>query len=211
MAAGLRYFTLTQQDGAKARSLYADVAVAWRPLDSRWSVLDRAELRSERADGAIVGRNVLGVPGGNGNGQDTLRAIHNISVNYRTGSEGDAHGLSGTLYHGAKWVRGSYGDDDYTGFIQVLGFDLRRDISKNVDIGVQGSVQHALSPGRVAFSAGPSIGVSPAKNIWISAGYNIAGYRDRDFEDDRYTRSGAYVTMRMKFDRDAISRLAGRK
>lgn len=211
IAAGLRYFTVTQQDGAKARSLYADVAVAWRPLDSRWSVLDRAELRSERADGAIVGRNALGVPGGNGIGQDTLRAIHNIAVNYRTGSEGDAHGLSGTVYHGAKWVRGSYGDDDYTGFIQVLGFDLRQDLGQHVDIGVQGSVQHALRPDRVAFSAGPSIGVSPAKDMWISAGYNIAGYRDRDFEDDRYTRSGAHVTMRMKFDRDTLGRMVGRK
>ena len=40
--------------------------------------------------------------------------------------------------------------------------------------------------------------------MWISAGYNVAGYRDRDFEDDRYTRQGPYVTMRLKFDQTTI-------
>jgi hypothetical protein len=42
--------------------------------------------------------------------------------------------------------------------------------------------------------------VSPAPNVWISAGYNIAGYRDRDFAADRYTRQGPYLTMRLKVD-----------
>jgi hypothetical protein len=65
-------------------------------------------------------------------------------------------------------------------------------------------VQHAWSRGAVSFSGGPSAGVSPAANIWVSAGYNIAGYRDRDFEDDRYTRQGPYVTMRLKFDQSTL-------
>jgi hypothetical protein len=74
---------------------------------------------------------------------------------------------------------------------------------------VQGSVQHAWGRGSVAFSGGPSAGVSPAQNVWISVGYNITGYRDRDFEADRYTRSGAYVTARLKFDQWSLGR-AGR-
>ena len=40
--------------------------------------------------------------------------------------------------------------------------------------------------------------------MWISAGYNIAGYRERDFEADRYTRQGPYVTMRLKFDQRTL-------
>lgn len=210
LAAGARYYTVAQRDGATARSLQADVALAWRPLDSRWSILDRLELRSETADAGITDRNVLGVPAGNGTSQNTLRAINNLAINYRTGAEGQGHGIEATLYHGAKWVRGSYGADDYQGFIHVLGFDLRKDLGKRFDVGVQGSVQHAWQAKSVAFSAGPSIGVSPGDNIWISAGYNVAGYRDRDFEDDRYTRSGAYLTMRMKFDRSSIGNLLGR-
>ncbi len=209
LAAGVRYYTVAERDGSKAHSLTADVALAWRPLDSRWSILERMTLRDERADGGITHRNVLGVPAGLGSGQGTLRAINNVSVNYRTGSEGIGHGFEATVYHGAKWVRGSYGADDYSGFIHAAGFDLRKDLGGYFDIGVQGSVQHAWSAQAVAFSGGPSIGVSPGRNMWISAGYNVAGYRDRDFEDDRYTRSGAYVTMRMKFDRASIGHLLG--
>ncbi len=209
LAAGLRYYTIAERAGSKAHSLTGDVALAWRPLDSRWSILERMTLRDERADSGITDRNVLGVAAGLGNGQGTLRAINNISINYRTGAEGVGHGFEATVYHGAKWVRGSYGADDYAGFIHVAGVELRNDLGSHFDIGMQASAQHAWSGQAVAFSGGPSIGVSPGRNMWISVGYNIAGYRDRDFEDDRYTRSGVYVTMRMKFDRGSIGNLLG--
>ena len=210
LAGTVRYSTLGQATGAQAKSLTSSVALAWRPLDSHWSMLERFELRKESADSGITGGNVLGVPAGNGVGQRTLRLINNLAVNYRTGPEGARHAVEATVYYGAKWVRGSYGADDYAGYIDVTGFDLRMDLGKRFDVGVQGSVQHAWNRGAFAFSGGPSAGVSPAPNVWISAGYNIAGYRDRDFEDDRYTRRGPYVTMRMKFDRGTVAGLLGK-
>ncbi|MGW8201816.1 hypothetical protein ACWGM0_04610 [Sphingomonas bisphenolicum] len=210
LAGTIRYSTLGQVTGAQAKSLATSVALAWRPLDSRWSLLERLELRKESADAGVGGGNVLGVPAGSGVGQRTTRLINNLAVNYRTGDEGTRHNVEATVYYGAKWVSGSYGADDYTGYIDVTGFDLRMDLGKRFDIGVQASAQHAWSRGAVAFSGGPSAGLSPAPNVWISAGYNIAGYRDRDFEDDRYTRRGPYVTMRMKFDRNAIAGLLGK-
>ena len=210
LASSVRYYTIAQSSGATAKSLAADIALALRPLDSRWSVLERLQFRNERADAGIGGGNVLGVPANGSAGQTTLRAINNLALNYRSGPEGAGHGLEATVYYGAKWVRGSFGSDDYTGYIDVTGFDIRQDIGKRIDIGVQGSVQHAWQRKSFAFSAGPSAGVSPAPNLWISAGYNVAGYRDRDFEDDRYTRSGPYVTMRLKFDRNSFGGLLGR-
>ncbi|MET0136888.1 MAG: hypothetical protein ABW192_00740, partial [Sphingobium sp.] len=210
LAAGLRWFTLGQANGAKARSLSASAALAWRPVDSRWSLLERLELCTERADSGIGNGNALGVPAGNGVSQKTVRAVNNLAVNYRASSEGEAHVLEATLYYGSKWVRGSYGGDDYTGYIDVTGIDARVDLSRRIDIGIQASIQHAWSRGSLAFSGGPSVGFSPAGNLWISAGYNAAGYRDRDFEDDRYTRRGPYVTMRMKFDRTSVAGLLGK-
>ncbi len=56
----------------------------------------------------------------------------------------------------------------------------------------------------VSFSAGPTVGFSPGHNLWLTAGYNVTGYRDRDFSADRYTRAGPYVTMRLKFDQQSI-------
>ena len=181
--------------------------MALRPLDSRWSLLERLELRHEGADAGFDDRNALGVPAYGGGGQTTTRLVNNLAVNYRSGAEGDGHGLEATVYHGAKYVRGRFAADIYDGFVQVAGFELRRDLGARLDIGVQGSVQHAWGRGAVAFGGGPSIGVSPAGAIWITAGYNVAGYRDPDFEADRYTRQGPYLTMRLKFDQLSLGRI----
>ncbi|MBN8809335.1 MAG: DUF11 domain-containing protein [Sphingomonas sp.] len=203
-AASLRYYDMTDRNGATAVSLAADAALALRPQDSRWSVLERLQLRRDRADAGFTGTNPLGVATGNGAFQATLRLINNVAVNYRSGAEGDAHGFEATVYYGSKWVQGSFGGDDYTGYVDAIGFELRQDVGRRFDIGVQGSVQHAWTSGVVDYSVGPSIGASPATNLWVTAGYNAAGYRDRDFEGDRYTRSGPYVTMRLKFDQFSL-------
>jgi hypothetical protein len=141
--------------------------------------------------------------------QTTLRVVNNLAVNYRTGSEGAGHGLEASLYHGAKYVRGRYADETLDGFIDVIGLEARKDIGQSFDIGANVSVQHSWSSGTAAFSAGPSFGVSPGKNVWLTAGYNVTGFRDRDFEDARWTRKGPFVTARLKLDQIFLGR-AGR-
>lgn len=200
LASSIKAYRVQQASGAAALSASADLALAWRPLDSRWSVLERLEFRQESADAGITDGNVLGVPASGLGDQVTSRIINNLAVNYRTGAEGLGHGLEATVYYGSKYVKGRFSDDVYDGFIDVIGFELRHDLGSRIDVGLAGSVQHAWDRAVWSWSGGPSVGVSPAPNMWLSAGYNIAGYRDRDFEDDRYTRQGPYVTMRMKFD-----------
>ncbi|MGY2733724.1 hypothetical protein [Sphingomonas sp. UYP23] len=209
LAAGIRYAALTDRFGASAAALNADLALALRPQDSRWSVLERLQFRQEHADAGIESSNVLAVSSYGGGFQGTLRVINNLALNYRTGNEGRGHGLEATVYYGSKWVHGSFGTYDYTGYVDAIGIDMRKDVGRCFDIGVQTSVQHAWQRGVVSYSYGPTVGVSPAKNVWITAGYNIAGYRDRDFEDDHYSRAGGYVTARLKFDQGSLGR-AGR-
>ena len=204
IASSLRAYSLKDRTGAVAASAAADLALALRPLDSRWSLLERLELRHERADAGFTDTNVLGVPAYGGGDQVTTRVINNLALNYRTGPEGLGHGTEATLYYGAKYVQGRFADDVYDGYIDVAGGELRQDIGTRFDIGVQGSIQHAWTRGVWSWSGGPSAGVSPAANVWLSAGYNVAGYRDRDFDDDRYTRQGPYLTMRLKFDQASL-------
>lgn len=204
LASSLRAYRVRDRGGAAATYASADLALALRPFDSRWSILERFELRHESADAGFTDSNALGVPAYGAGDQVTSRAINNLALNYRTGAEGRGHGFEATVYYGSKYVRGRFADDVYTGYIDATGFELRQDLGPRFDIGVQGSVQHAWKRGAVAFSGGPSLGFSPGQNVWITAGYNVAGYRDRDFEDDRYTRSGPYVTMRLKFDQRTI-------
>ncbi|MGK6322002.1 hypothetical protein ACMGDM_02840 [Sphingomonas sp. DT-51] len=210
LAAGVRWYSVEQSSAARASSLAADAALAWRPLDSRWSVLERFQLRRDRADAGVTDRNVLGIDAGADAFHATLRAINNVALNYRSGAEGEGHGVELTLYHGLRWVRGSFGADDYTGVTEVVGVELRRDLGRRFDLGVQGSVQHGVTSHTLAFSAGPSVGVSPGRDLWLSAGFNVSGYRDRDFGQDCYTRRGPFLTLRLKFDRDSMGALLGR-
>jgi hypothetical protein len=209
LASSIKGYTIKDKTGVVATYATADTALAFRPLDSRWSVLERLELRHESADAGFSDSNSLGVPAYGGGDQVTSRIINNLAVNYRTGPEGLGHGTEATLYYGAKYVAGRFADDTYDGYIDVTGFELRHDVGTRFDIGVSGSVQHAWSRAAWSWSGGPSVGVSPAQNTWISAGYNVSGYRDRDFEDDRYTRQGPYVTMRLKFDQTTLGPALG--
>ncbi|AUW59629.1 hypothetical protein C1T17_17625 [Sphingobium sp. SCG-1] len=102
---------MTDQSGAKATFGSATAAIAYRPLDSRWSMLERLEIRHDRADSGIAGDNVLGVPTFADGGQQSTRAVNNLAVNYRTGNEGARHGLEASLYYGAKYVSGRFADE----------------------------------------------------------------------------------------------------
>lgn len=207
LASGIRAFRLREKNGAVSSSINADLALALRPIDSRWSLLERFQLRHESAGGATSPRNSLGIPTFSTGTLATFRLVNNIAVNYRTGSEGAGHGFEASFYYGAKYVRGRYADEKVDGFVDVLGIEVRKDITTRFDIGAQASAQHSWKSGAINWSLGPSIGVSPTRNLWITGGYNISGYRDRDFEEARWTRQGPYVTVRMKFDQGSLGDL----
>jgi uncharacterized repeat protein (TIGR01451 family) len=207
LASSLRAYRTTDAQGRSVLSATGDLALALRPIDSPWSLLERFTLRQESADQGVNGNNVLDVPTFAQGSLATFRAINSVAIGYRSGDEGAAHGFETTFYYGAKYVRGRYADETIDGFIDVVGLEIRKDIRRNLDIGVQASVQHSWTEGTAAFSIGPNVGVSPGKGLWFSAGYNFSGYRDRDFEDDRYTRHGPYVTIRAKFDQSLLRNL----
>jgi hypothetical protein len=75
-------------------------------------------------------------------------------------------------------------------------------------VGVRGSVLHVWGLHQLAYSAGPSVGMSPATNIWIGAGVNLIGYYDQDFSASNATATGPYVKMRFKFDQDSVKEAA---
>jgi hypothetical protein len=46
--------------------------------------------------------------------------------------------------------------------------------------------------------------LSPFDNANLVLGYNLAGFRDRDFEEARYSRDGIYATFRLKVDQNTL-------
>jgi hypothetical protein len=102
------------------------------------------------------------------------------------------------------WTAGAHN------LVQVLGAEARLDLTRRIDLGVNLSLRHAGKSGGTAYAIGPSIGVSPAENTWISVGWNAVGYHDPDFEAAGYSRKGFYVTARVKFDQTTFAGLLRR-
>jgi len=57
------------------------------------------------------------------------------------------------------------------------------------------------------YAYGPSVGITPLDNIWLSFGWNIVGFRDEDFIAAEYAQKGPYLQLRLKFDQDTAKGL----
>jgi len=50
------------------------------------------------------------------------------------------------------------------------------------------------------YGVGVELGYLVAQNLWVSAGYNVFGYKDPDMAGADYTARGPFVRLRYKFD-----------
>ncbi len=190
------------------------LALSWahRPDDSRWSWLEKLELRSDTVSGAVAG--LPGPIGGaplliSGNAS-SKRVINSLSVNWSPVTKSDGRYLGRSevsLFWGSRYVADKIDQDDLTGWSNVVGADIRFDLSETVDVGIAGTVRESNGGKAISYAGGPSISLSPFENSYITLGYNVVGYNDRDYNDARYTRSGPYVTLRLKFDQNSLSAL----
>jgi uncharacterized repeat protein (TIGR01451 family) len=170
-----------------------EVQLGWvyRPTTSRWIVLDRLDLKHDEtsdADGSI----------------ESARIINNLNANWQL----DMRTQLG-LQFGARYVRSTFDGDRYSGTSTLLGLDVRRDLTATFDIGLHGSMLSSLDANVGDQSIGVDVGMTLVKNVWISVGYNFAGFRDDDFEANRYLAQGPYIKFRMKADQDTFKDLIG--
>ena len=98
----------------------------------------------------------------------------------------------------------SFGGDDYAGYTDIIGAEWRFDLTPSLDIGLRTSVLHSWSQDTFSWAFGPSIGFTPFDNAWVSLGYNVRGFHDRDFESAHHTAQGPYLVLRMKFDQQSL-------
>ena len=134
--------------------------------------------------------------------------VNSLSVNLSGGpAEGGKGSYEVSVFWGSRYASEKLESYDVAGWSNAVGADVRFDLADTIDVGVAGTVRHGPGARALSFSAGPSVGISPARNSWISVGWNVVGFRDRDFEETRYTRSGPYVQMRIKFDQLSLREL----
>jgi len=185
MAAGL---TLRQATSATGSTRDGDVrwSYAYRPNNSRWVWFDRADFISQSSQSLAA--TVKGV-----------KLVNNLNANYRPNPRTQI-----SLQYGAKYVIDAIDGIDYRGYTDLIGAEFRRDLSKNWDIGVFGSVLRSVNAGVRNYSVGASVGYQLMTNVWLALGYNLRGLDDRDFNGGGYSAGGLFLTLRMKFDQDTF-------
>lgn len=215
-ATGMQAFH-TESAASTGNQLSLDLSWAFRPLGTQWSVLNRLEFKYEEAENTTA----LATPPPGGlfgftslvaNAAKSRRVINNFALN-RVSREWTGEDRTGnlfrryernqwSLYYGSKYSFDTYDGIDYSGYTDMLAVEVRHDIKPWLDIGLQASTLNSWSTGTHAYSFGPQIGASPVRNGWITLGWNIRGFTDRDFDAARYSAQGPYLQLRLKFDQN---------
>ncbi len=178
------------------RRFEARIGASWRPHDDGVVIFNRLDLKQQSIDLQTK----------------SWKAVHNLALNMQAGER-----LQLSVNHGLKYSAFSADGAELSGVTQLMGFEARYDVTGRVDLGVHAEALYSWNSGAVQYSYGPSIGASPAKNVWLSFGWNFDGFNDADFAAADYSAAGPYLKLRIKFDQhtargllDAISpRAAG--
>jgi uncharacterized repeat protein (TIGR01451 family) len=165
-------------------------AWAYRPDSSKWIVFDRLELKHDEQ-------------GSLGGSFESSRIVNNLHANWQLNPK-----MQLGLQYGARYVSSTFDGEQYAGLSDIAGLDVRRQLTRRFDVGVHAAVLHSWESDVMDHSVGVDVGTTIAKNIWVSVGYNFAGFRDGDFSQSRHTAQGAYLKIRIKADQDTFKDLS---
>ncbi|GFO56516.1 hypothetical protein GMSM_35230 [Geomonas sp. Red276] len=162
------------------------LGLVYRPRQTRWIILDRLDVIYSNTD----------APGSIS--QESRRLVNNLNANLRLLKS------EISLQYGAKYVLETIDSVRYSGYTDLFGIEGRYDLAKDWDLGIRGSVLHSWGVGQVDYSTGVSLGYNIVQNAWLSLGYNLMGFTDKDFSASDYTAQGPYLKFRFKFDQSSV-------
>ncbi|WP_455217543.1 OmpA family protein [Kaarinaea lacus] len=182
LSSTLQHFDTDSKAGIDTAQTNLEFSLAYRPVSSQWIILNRARFANESTRST-------------GSHTRTRKLVNSINANYLYDRRNQV-----SLMHGIKYVIDHFDGDEYTGLTNLLGIEYRHDIDHRWDVGAQASMLATDVGDNRKYSYGISIGHNLMKNLWISAGLNIDGFRDNDFSNANYTAAGAYLKFRFAFD-----------
>ena len=190
-AARVQYETNEQLDGSSLDRRTVDVRVgtAFRPRGEGIVVYDRFDVKHDEVFGQ----------------SKAWKVVNNLGANFMLSDRTQM-----ALNHGIKYGETEINGIGVEGLTQLAGVEVRHDISKRWDVGIHASALMDHNSNTVKYAWGPSVGASPAKNVWMSVGYNVDGFSDKDFEAAEYSQKGAYLKVRIKFDQTTAGELLDR-
>lgn len=163
------------------------VGMAWRPVDSNvWNALGRYELKKEK-------------DGTSGIELDRLAHIFSTHVGFHPSRPIWVNGrlAAKTVDETVVGVNSKYQ-------AYMVGGRAIYDINERWDVGVLAGMLYSPQGASKQWASGLEGGYLVASNLWISAGYNWMGFKDRDLTGSDYTQRGVYMRLRWKFDEDLL-------
>lgn len=193
LSAGLTMFRTETNIGTELTTAELRFGWAYRPAGSTWSFLDRVDLKYD---------DLVGVA----ETASSWRIINNFNANKRLSA---ATQLS--LQYAFKYVSSEFGANEFSGYTDLVGVDLRHGLNDRWDIGASASVYKSYNSNVMDYGLGADIGFNVATNVWLSLGYNIAGFDDDDFAQARYTAEGPFLRFSIKADQRTLKDIAGQR
>jgi hypothetical protein len=175
---------------------------AYRPTDTdTWNVLSRYEFKYEKNSAATAAGVTPATGATTGTGLD--RTVHIISTNLNY--QPTNYLTTSARYAGKLVIEDSNGLSTSTSITHMLNGRTIFDLTSKWDAGVNYSVLFNDLFKSCQYGVGGEVGYLVATNLWLSAGYNIFGFKDRDLGAEEYTAQGVYFRLRFKFDEDLFS------
>lgn len=201
-------------DGTASEIINGAVALARRPDEGALATLARIEFRSDRVENATLSQ--PGIGGGAALSADgtarSTRVIGSISFNLspkrKLRGEGgrdvfvQRHELG--LFAAVRYNLDRYNDQDLSSTALLGGVEARFGIGERIAVGGTATVRTTLSDHVTQFAVGPAVSLAPARDAELMLGYNVTGFRDRDFLATRQTAQGVFATLKVKFDTSTL-------
>lgn len=211
VGSGLLWTRAVADNGALTESFNTVISAAHRPDNSRLAFLTKLEYRADKVENGVAGetgpagRSALAITGD----AQSRRLIGSVSANWSPRRQGEGRGFSQRselgLFLGTRYNFDRLEGYDVKGWTLLAGGEARLGLTEKLEIGVVGTARHSVTDGTTSFAIGPHLGFTPGKDALLTLGYNIAGFRDRDFSASHTTDKGVFASLRLKFDADSFS------
>lgn len=116
--------------------------------------------------------------------------------------------MSGALLLTGRWASKIATDDSNglssTSIAHLLSARETYQFAKKWDISFSSSTVLTNGTSWGQLGLGSEVGYALFRNVWVSSGYNVFGYRDDDLTGGDITRRGAFIRLRFKFDENVF-------
>lgn len=132
------------------------------------------------------------------------RAVHVVSTNANWQPRADT---VLTARYAAKLALDQSGGLASRTVSHLVAGRVTHEINEDWDIGATAQVLFDKDTRGRQFAAGLEAGYQLRKNMWVSAGYNFLGFKERDLAGADATAKGVFARLRMKFDENTLQGL----